>query len=72
MFQIHLFQSDNIDDERAVQEHEISLTQIDCVSIAPEGNRVAVGAHDNNIYIAELVSISRNIYIFVNLTWTPI
>jgi WD40 repeat protein len=49
-----VFQSDNVDDERAVQEHELSLTQIDCVAIAPEGNRVAVGAHDNNIYIAEL------------------
>lgn len=47
-------QSDNIYDERAIQEHEISLNQIDVVKISPDGNRVAVGARDNVIYIAEL------------------
>ena len=47
-------QADNIDDERAVQEHEVSLTQIDVVKISPDGSRVAAGARDNVVYVAEL------------------
>ena len=48
------FQSENIDDERSVQEHEISLNRINVVKISPDGNKVAIGASDNIIYIADL------------------
>ena len=51
---LSLFQSENIDEERAVQEHEISLNKINVVKISPDGNKVAVGASDNVIYVADL------------------